>query len=155
LKGLEQLLAEHPFFAGMEPKDLALIAGCGTNARLEAGDYLFREGEPADRFYLLRSGRAVVEVHDPARGTITVLSAGEGEVLGFSWLMPPYRWVFDARALELTRALVFDGACLRDKCEADARLGYDLLKRVTGVMMQRLEAASVQLLDVYGGVRAR
>ncbi len=155
MKGLEQLLAEHPFFAGMEPKDLALIAGCGTNARLEAGDYLFREGEPADRFYLLRSGRAVVEVHDPARGTITVLSAGEGEVLGFSWLMPPYRWVFDARALELTRALVFDGACLRDKCEADARLGYDLLKRVTGVMMQRLEAASVQLLDVYGGVRAR
>jgi len=155
LKGLEQLLAEHPFFAGMEPKDLALIAGCGTNARFEAGDYLFREGEPADRFYLLRSGRAVVEVHDPARGTITVLSAGEGEVLGFSWLMPPYRWVFDARALELTRALVFDGACLRDKCEADARLGYDLLKRVTGVMMQRLEAASVQLLDVYGGVRAR
>ncbi len=155
MKGLEQLLAEHPFFAGMEPKDLALIAGCGTNARFEAGDYLFREGEPADRFYLLRSGRAVVEVHDPARGTITVLSAGEGEVLGFSWLMPPYRWVFDARALELTRALVFDGACLRDKCEADARLGYDLLKRVTGVMMQRLEAASVQLLDVYGGVRAR
>ncbi|MDP2529660.1 MAG: cyclic nucleotide-binding domain-containing protein [Candidatus Palauibacterales bacterium] len=155
MKGLEQLLAEHAFFAGMEPKDLALIAGCGANARFEAGDYLFREGEPADQFYLLRSGRVVVEVHDPARGTITVLSAGEGEVLGFSWLMPPYRWVFDARALELTRALVFDGACLRDKCEADARLGYDLLKRVTSVMMQRLEAASVQLLDVYGGAAAR
>jgi len=75
-------------------------------------------------------------------------------VLGFSWLMPPYRWVFDAGAVELTRALLFDGACLREKCEADARLGYDLLKRVTGVMMQRLEAASVQLLDVYGGAGA-
>lgn len=154
MTGLERLLAEHPFFAGMDRDDLALIAGCAANARFEAGQYLFREGEPADDFFLLRSGRVVVEVHDPARGTITVLSAGEGEVLGFSWLMPPYRWVFDAKALELTRALVFDGACLREKCEADARLGYDLLKRVTGVMMQRLEAASVQLLDVYGGARA-
>ena len=154
MKGLEELLAEHPFFAGMGRADLALIAGCAANARFEAGGYLFREGEPADEFFLVRSGRVVVEVHDPARGTITVLSAGEGDVLGFSWLMPPYRWVFDARAVELTRALVFDGACLREKCEADARLGYDLLKRVTGVMMQRLEAASVQLLDVYGGAGA-
>jgi CRP-like cAMP-binding protein len=153
VKGLEQLLADHPFFRGMEPGDVGLIAGCGANARFSAGEYLFREGEPADRFYLLRSGRVVVEVHDPARGRITVLSAGEGDVLGFSWLMPPYRWVFDARALELTRAVVFDGTCLREKCEADPRLGYDLLKRVTGVMMHRLEAASVQLLDVYGGAR--
>jgi len=154
MRGLEQLLAEHPFFEGMRGEDLALIAGCGKNARFGAGEYLFREGEPADHFFLLRSGMVSVEVHDPARGTITVLSAGEGEVLGFSWLMPPYHWVFDARALDLTRSVVFDGACLREKCEGDPRLGYDLLKRVTGVMMRRLEAASVQLLDVYGGAAA-
>jgi CRP/FNR family cyclic AMP-dependent transcriptional regulator len=154
MKGLESLLAEHPFFLGMTPADLALIAGCAANARFEAGTYLFREGEAADHFYLLRHGRVAVQVHAPGRGTITVLTATQGEVLGFSWLMPPYRWLFDARALELTSAIVFDGACLRGKCEADPRLGYDLMKRVARVMMQRLEGANVQLLDIYGGVGA-
>jgi CRP/FNR family transcriptional regulator, cyclic AMP receptor protein len=152
MKGLEALLAEHPFFRGMAEADLMLIAGCAANARFEAGDYLFREGAAADQFYLLRDGRVAVEVHAPGRNPIAIMSAGAGEVLGFSWLMPPYRWVFDARALQMTRALVFDGACLRNKCDADPRLGYDLLKRVTQVMTERLEAATVQLLDVYGGV---
>lgn len=152
MKGLDVLLAEHPFFRGMATADLRLIAGCATNARFEAGDYLFREGEPADHFYLVRAGRVVVEVHEPARGRITILSASDGDVLGFSWLTPPYRWVFDARAVQLTRAIVFDGACLREKCEADPRLGYDLMKRVAAAIMQRLEMASVQLVDVYGGM---
>jgi CRP/FNR family cyclic AMP-dependent transcriptional regulator len=154
MRGLESLLAKHPFFHGMTEADLRLIAGCAANARFGAGEYLFREGEAADQFYLVRQGRVALEVHAPGRGTITILSAKEGEVLGFSWLMPPYRWVFDARALQLTRAIVFDGGCLREKCEADPQLGYDLMKRVARVMMQRLEAASVQLLDVYGGAAA-
>jgi CRP/FNR family transcriptional regulator, cyclic AMP receptor protein len=152
MTGLQPLLAAHPFFSGMTEADLALIAGCAANARFESGTYLFREGDAADRFFLLREGRVAVEVHSPGRGAITVLTARDGEVLGFSWLMPPYRWLFDARAAQLTRAIVFDGACLRDKCEADPRLGYDLMKRVARVMVRRLETASVQLADVYGGV---
>lgn len=151
MTGLESLLVQHPFFRGMAPDDLQLIAGCGRNARFEPGAYLFRLGEQADHFYLLREGRVSVEVHAPDRGTIAVMSAKEDDVLGFSWLMPPYRWVYDARALQLTRAVVFDGACLRRKCDADPRLGYDLMKRVTAVMMRRLETATLQLLDVYGG----
>jgi len=152
MKGLESLLAEHPFFSGMTEADLKLIAGCATNARFEAGEYLYREGGAADRFFLLRSGQIAVEVHSPGRDPVTILTVGEGQVLGFSWLMPPYRWVFDARAMQLTRALVFDGACLRNKCDADPRLGYDLLKRVASVMSQRLETATVQLADLYGVV---
>jgi len=155
MKGLESLLAAHPFFAGMTAADLDLIAGCAANARFEAGEYLYREGEAADRFYLLRDGRVAVEIHAPGKNPVTILSVGAGEVLGFSWLTPPYRWVFDARAQQLTRALVFDGACLRGKCETDPRLGYDLLKRVAQVMSQRLETATLQLLDVYGGTAAR
>ncbi len=150
MKGLESLVVEHPFFHGMRPEDLALIAGCGTNARFTAGEYLYREGQPADRFFLLRSGRISVEGHAPGRGAVTVLSAGEGDVVGFSWLTPPYRWAFDARSLNVTRAVVFDGACLRAKCAADPRLGFDLMQRVARVIAQRLEVATVQLMDLYG-----
>ncbi len=149
MKRLEGLLAEHPFFRDMRPEDLALIAGCGSNARFEAGEYLFREGGAADHFFLLRSGRVTVECHAPGRGPVSVLSVGGGDVVGFSWITPPYRWVFDARCRELTRAVVFDGACLRGKCESDPRLGYDIMKRVAGVIAARLESATVQLVDVY------
>ena len=154
MTGLETILAQHPFFEGMAPDDLRLIAACGRNARFESGEYLFRMGQPADQFYLLREGRVSVEVHAPERGTIAIMSAREGDVLGFSWLMPPYRWVYDARAVQASRGIVFDGACLRRKCDADPRLGYDLLKRVTAVMMRRLETATLQLLDVYGSAVA-
>lgn len=150
MKGLQSLLAEHPFFRGLAPDDLELVAGCATNARFEAGEYLFREGEEANRFYLIRHGRVSLEYHEPGHGAVTILTAKEGDVLGFSWLLPPYRWMSDGRALELTRAIAFDGACLRGKCEEDPRLGYDLMKRVTKVMVQRLKSARVQILDVYG-----
>lgn len=150
MKGLVSLLAEHPFFDGMPAADLELIAGCGSNARFEADDYLFHEGDAADHFFLVRSGRVAVESHVPGRGVVTVLTADDGDVVGFSWITPPYRWVFDARARELTRAVVFDGACLRSKCEADPRLGYDLMKRVARTVNARLEAATIQLMDVYG-----
>jgi CRP-like cAMP-binding protein len=81
---------------------------------------------------------------------VTIQTVGPGELLGWSWLMPPYRWHFDARALEQTRALSFDGTCIRNKCETDHRLGYELMKRLAYVFTQRLEASRLQLLDVYG-----
>ena len=101
---------------------LELIAGCGQNTGFEAGEYLFREGDQADTFYLVRHGRVQLETFVPGRGAVTIQTVDEGDVVGWSWLFPPYRWHFDARALDLVRAVAFDGACLRGKCDERPRL---------------------------------
>ena len=144
-----ELLRRHPFFAGLDEPALAFIAGCCTNVRFSAGQYVLREGQPADTFYLVRGGRVAIEVGAPGRETIIIDTVRAGEILGFSWLFPPYRCQFDARAVELTRALSIDGACLRAKCDQDPRLGYQLMQRIAGVMRQRLQSARLGLLDVY------
>jgi CRP/FNR family transcriptional regulator, cyclic AMP receptor protein len=149
MQTLEPLLAAHPFFADLEPRFLQVVAGCAANGRFPAGTFLGREGESANQFYLLRHGKVALQIHLPDRGALTIETLEAGEVLGWSWLFPPYRWHFDAQALELTRALVFDGQCLRAKCEADHDLGYVLMQRFAHVMLQRLQATRLQLLDLY------
>jgi CRP-like cAMP-binding protein len=149
METLERFLAEHPFFKGLEPKYLKLLVGCASNTRFDAGQVIFRQGEEANQFYLIRHGKVAVETYSPERGGLTVQTLDEGDVLGWSWLIEPYCWRFDARALELTRAIALDGKCLRNKCEDDHDLGYELLKRFSFVMAQRLEATRLQLLDVY------
>jgi CRP/FNR family cyclic AMP-dependent transcriptional regulator len=149
MEGLERIVREHPFFLGMKEEFLELISGCAKNVRFEAGQYLFHEGQPADQFYLLRSGRVALQISAPER-TLTVQTVGEDEIVGASWLVPPYRWGFDAKALELTRAIAMDAACLRGKCEGDHDLGYEMMKRFMPVLIQRLHATRLQILDVYG-----
>ncbi len=153
MEGLERILREHPFFAGLGDASADLVCGCAKNVRFEAGQYLFREGEPADQFYLVRHGRVALELSAPGRGAITIQTLGEGDVVGLSWLIPPYRWTNDARAIDLVRAIAIDGACLRQKCEDDHDLGYEMMKRVVPILVERLQATRLQLLDVYG-VRA-
>lgn len=150
MNDLTQLLADQPFFRGIAPKDLELLAGCASNAVFKAGEMLFQEGQAADTFYLIRYGRVGIEVFAPASGPVTIQTLGEGEVVGWSWLFPPYRWQHDARALDLTRTLAFDGACLRGKCDEDPRLGYELMKRFSRLIADRLNSARLQILDVYG-----
>jgi CRP-like cAMP-binding protein len=150
IEGLERIVREHRFFAGFEESFLRLVVGCARNVRFEAGQYLFREGEPADQFYLLRHGRVALELSAPGRGRVTFQTLGENEILGVSWLIPPYRWTYDARAIELIRAISIDAACLRAKCEADHDLGYEMMKRFMPVLIQRLQATRLQILDVYG-----
>jgi CRP/FNR family transcriptional regulator, cyclic AMP receptor protein len=154
METMEELLGGHPFFAGLDADTLRLMAGCASNVHFGSGEYIFCEGAAADRFYLIRVGRAALEIHSPAGGPVIIDTMDQGEVLGWSWLIPPYRYFGDARAVTPIRATALDGACLRAKCEADARLGYQLLKRVTAVMYQRLESARVRLLDLYGSVPA-
>ncbi len=149
MEDLQRVLAAHRFFADLPPPHLALLTGCATNVRVPPGTFLARAGEPADRFFLLRGGKVVLEIVPPGREPLVVQTLGEGEILGWSWLVPPHRWTLDAVAVEETRALALDGACLRGKCEADHDLGYALLKRFAIVMAQRLEATRLQLLDVY------
>lgn len=149
MQTIEQYLPDHPFFAGLDADALALIAGCATNQHFGPGAHLFHEGEPADTFFVIRSGRVALEMRTPT-GSVVLDTASQGEVVGWSWLVPPYRWTFDARALDETGVVAFDGACLRGKCQADPALGYALLQRVVHVMSERLLSARVRLLDLYG-----
>jgi CRP/FNR family cyclic AMP-dependent transcriptional regulator len=150
MESLERFLRLHPFCRELDENHLQLMVGCASNMRVDAGQFFFREGDPANEFYLIRSGRVAVEFFAAQRGTITLLTLGDGDVLGWSWLFPPYRWSFDARALDLTRAIAFDGKCIRGKFEQDYKLGYEIMKRSVGIVEQRLEAARMQLLNMYG-----
>ena len=147
---IPELLVEQDVFTGLAQEDLDLIAGCGHNEVFQPGQYLFREGQAADRFYVLREGRVTLEMHTPERGSVVVDAGEAGEVAGISWLFPPHRWLFDGRAALLTRVVSLDGACLLGKCEADPRLGYELMKRFATVLNRRLDSARVRLVDLYG-----
>jgi CRP/FNR family transcriptional regulator, cyclic AMP receptor protein len=150
MRTLDALLVESPLFADLEQEQLELIAGCGRNATFGEGERLFREGDAADVFYLVRRGVVALDTYVPNRGALTVDSVGPGEIAGWSWLVPPYRWHFTGRAVEPVHAVQFDGACLRGKCEDDPAIGYDLLNRFAQVLVERLQATRFQLMDVYG-----
>jgi CRP/FNR family cyclic AMP-dependent transcriptional regulator len=155
MKTIEDLIAEHAFFRGCDAAAIAFVAGCGRNVHFQAGTRLMSEGESADAFYLLRSGRVALGYFDPDRGDLVVETLQGGDVLGWSWLFAPYRWHFDVDALEAVSAVAFDAPCLRGKCEADPRLGYELTRRFSRVMLDRLQATRLRLLDVYGPVGSR
>ncbi len=155
MKGIDALLSEHQFFRDMETSHLLLFAGCASNVRFGADTYVFREGAEADRFLLIRHGRVAIEAHVPHRGAVTIQTLGEGEIVGWSWMFPPYRWAFDVKALESVRAIAFDAVCIRQKSETDPALGYALLKRLTPMVISRLQATRLQILDVYGSGGAR
>lgn len=150
VEGIDSIIREHPFFQNMEERFQTLIAGCASNQRFEADERLICEGEMADTFYLIRHGAVAIEVHPPGQKSVILETLHENDILGWSWLVPPYRWMFDGRATQLTRVIALDGACLRKKTEADHSLGYELYKRIIPVMSERLGAARLRLLDVYG-----
>ena len=154
METIEMLLHEVPLFACLEPGQLELIAGCGSNVHFDTDQVLFREGDPADTFYVVRHGSVALETFVPSRGGVTIETLEAGEVLGWSWLFEPYRWHFDARALSPLRATAFDAACLRGKCDDDPKLGYALMSRFAGVLIERLQWTRLRLLDIYGSGRS-
>jgi CRP/FNR family cyclic AMP-dependent transcriptional regulator len=147
---LDEIVADSPIFEGLAQDQLELIAGCARNVGFEQGERLFREGEPADTFFLVRKGRVSLSTRVPARGAMAIETLDPGEIVGWSWLFPPYVWHFDARAVDDVRAVAFDGACLRGKCDADHDLGYELMGRFAAVMIDRLQHTRLRLLDIYG-----
>jgi CRP-like cAMP-binding protein len=149
-KDIEALVAEHSFFKDFAPEYRTFIAGCGKNVHFDAGQLLARSGDPANQFFAIRHGRVSIEIHSAERGPLMLQTVEAGEVVGWSWLFPPYRWTFDVRALDEVRAISFDGECLRGKCERDPAMGYDFMKRFARVFLERLEATRLQLLDLYG-----
>ncbi len=150
IKGLDSLLRQHPFFQGMDVDVQRVIAGCAANERYDADAIIHHEGDKADRFYIVRGGVVSIEMHVPGHKPVIMDTVQEGEVFGWSWITPPYRNAYDARAAQLTRLISLDAKCLRKKMKNDRALGYELLKRFVPVMAHRLAAARMQMLDVYG-----
>jgi CRP-like cAMP-binding protein len=149
MEDLERLLREHDFLKSLDKEHRRLMVSCAKNVRFQAGEFLLREGNEATTFYLIRVGRVALEIHVPAQGPVQMESVGPGDVVGLSWLIPPYRVHIDARAIEPVVALSFDGTCLRGKMEEDHDLGYALTRRLFEKAYQRLERVRLQRLDVY------
>jgi CRP-like cAMP-binding protein len=155
IESLKPIIQAQPFFAGFSEAMTDLLVGCAENVRYPKDAYLMHEGQPANDFFLIRAGKVEISIHGAQYGKLTVQTLESGEMVGWSWLVPPYRARFDAVSLEDTRALRFDGECLRGKCDQDPATGYELLKRVSSMLAQRLESSRIQLMDVYGRNSAR
>jgi CRP/FNR family transcriptional regulator, cyclic AMP receptor protein len=137
-------VSEHPFLRGLNQEHLQALADCAMRLRFQTGDVIFREGDPANRFYLLIKGKVQLETErDEKRVPVQII--GAGDVLGWSWLFPPYYTHFDARAVEPTEAMFFYGTRLREMCEEEHEFGYEILKRIAAVVIQRLVASQKEL----------
>jgi CRP-like cAMP-binding protein len=151
-QALDNVINGHPFLAGLKPEHLRALKDNAMMMRYESGEVIFREGDPANRFYLIQQGKVALESDLHENEPILIQYIGPGDVLGWSWLFPPYYWHFDARAVEPTEAIFFYGARLRQQCEEDHDLGYELLKRMSAVIIQRLQATRKQLLAMEAKV---
>jgi CRP-like cAMP-binding protein len=145
----DQLIAQHPFFKEFSAEHQALLRADATFTRYDAGQQLFKEGEPADRFFLVHWGHISLETFVPGRGILTIQTLGHGDVLGWSWLFPPYRWHFGAQALEPVEVTVFSAEKLKARASEDPRFGYELVGRMAFVLLQRLQATRLQLIEFY------
>lgn len=150
MRTIDELIAGARPFAGLDQPHLEFIAGCARNERYEAGQMLLREGEPADKFFLIRRGMVSLEIDSPGRGALMIETLETDDVVGWSWLFAPYRWAMDGRAIGHCSVVAFDGACLRAKCESDHTLGYYLMKGFAANLLDHLQSTRLQLLDVYG-----
>jgi CRP-like cAMP-binding protein len=146
---LENAVAAHPFFIGLSAHHLRLLSDCAIRTHFGRDQIIFREGETANRFYLIETGKVALESSARADAPVIIDTIGAGDLLGWSWLFPPYAWHFTARAVEPTAAIFFYGTVLREYCDRDPTLGLELFKRMSEVMTRRLQAARVRLLKAY------
>jgi len=149
-ENLSEILRQHPFLADLSEEHMQILIGCASNVRFAEGAYLIQEGQLANKLFLLRTGRVALDINIAPKGVLRIQTVGPGEVLGWSWMISPYRWHFSGVAVAETRAVALDGECIRKKCEDDHDFGYDMLKRLSHVVERRLEATRMQLLDLYG-----
>ncbi len=143
------VFAQHAFLQPLGERLLMTLASGATPFTAEAGTVLAREGEPARYFYLIQTGRVAINIHTNKRGDVPIQTVGPGEVLGWSWLVPPHLWQFDCRTLEAVQGIKLDAEWLREKCEQDHELGYHLLRQLLTVLATRLASTRRQLLDLY------
>jgi CRP/FNR family transcriptional regulator, cyclic AMP receptor protein len=145
---VDTLLA-HPFFKGMDLDHVTTIAECGSNGEYQTGEYLFHQGKTAEQFFILLDGAVSLEIQPGEQAPIVIQTRGAGKVLGWSWIFPGEEWKFNARVIRPVKAVVINTPCLNGKIETDAELGYELLRRVAKVMVDRLQATRMQVMDIY------
>ena len=150
MQAIDELLTASPALSGLSAAHRETVSGCAQLRVFAPGDRIMREGDPADDFFVLRRGAVALETTVPGRGAVTLQTLHDGDLIGWSWLVPPYRTAFDARAVAETHAITIDGACLRGKCDADPVLGYALLRAMATVFASRLQDTRLRLLDLYG-----
>jgi CRP/FNR family transcriptional regulator, cyclic AMP receptor protein len=150
METIEAVLETHPFFKGMSPQHLSAVAACGRRVQYKAGDFLCRETEEAQEFFVILSGSVSVEIFSFRRGPLTTATADEGEVLGWLWLDKPFHWHLDARARQVTRVVALKVKDLMARCEADHDLGYELMKRYANYLAVQFRVTKLQLVDMYG-----
>ena len=150
MNNIESILKTHPFLAGMSGEHVAIMAGKAARVHFEPDQIIFREGEPANRLYLIQSGKVSIESRGPGRGAVQTQVIGTGEALGWSWLFPPFTWHFQARAIESTDAIACEAGNLLVNCEEHPEFGYALMKRVAQVVIRRMQAARKQLVKIQG-----
>ncbi len=146
---LSEIMRQHPFLAGLSHEHIQTLIGCASNVRFADDSMIMHEGQVANKFYLIRSGRVALQVDIPGKEPLRIQTVGPGEILGWSWLISPFRWHFSGIVTLETRAIALDGECLRMKCEKDSAFGYEMLKRLSQVMERRLDATRLQLIDLY------
>jgi CRP/FNR family transcriptional regulator, cyclic AMP receptor protein len=149
MRTLEQTIADHPFWKGLNPHYFPLLNEGASEERFGLQQQIFQEGSDANQFYLIHAGRVALETFVPGRGVVTIQTIGAGEALGWSWLFPPYRWHFSARSIDATAVVTLDARALREKAQENHDFGYDITMRIAQVMLQRLQATRMQLLDFY------
>jgi CRP/FNR family transcriptional regulator, cyclic AMP receptor protein len=144
---ITRLVTEHRIFKGLAPRYAALLAEVAMLKEISENEIIFREGDPANRFYLILEGEVVLESVN-GDTAVKLQTIERDDVLGWSWLFPPYYWHFDARATQSTRAIFFYGTWLRENCERDHEFGYEMLTRFVPVVIDRLQAARRQFVKI-------
>lgn len=145
---IHDTLSKHPFFSELAPEHLSELEQAARELHFQDGDAVFRQDESARHFYLITKGEASIQIPSIYGPPLIVQKLGAGELLGWSWLIPPYKWHFDARATSDLDVIEFDGARLLQRCEKDPALGYQLLKRFSALMSDRVQAARLKMMEV-------
>jgi CRP-like cAMP-binding protein len=145
---LRSIIARHPFFQQMSESHLDALTGCAMQTQFPKNDFIFHQGDVANRFYLIEDGCVALEANQPGHGTIRIQTIGSGDALGWSWLFPPHIWRFSARTIEPTRAIFFYGTWLRAQFEQHPGLADELMKRMAQLVVERLQATQLQLVEI-------
>ncbi len=146
---IQKTLSENPFFSELDDDAVAFLVAHAKELKISQDEVIFKRGEHADKFYLVRSGRITVEIPAVYGPSLEIQNLGAGEVLGWSWLIDPYKWDFQARVEEDADLLEFDGAAVLENCEKDRNFGYEILKQFTELMSERLTGARQRMMDTF------
>ncbi len=142
-------LSNHVFFGALSDETLSFLDKCSSKSEIKKDQVLFHQGEAADHFYVVLAGQISIQMPAILGPSLEIQALGSGQVLGWSWLISPYRWSFQAKATEDSELLVFNGKAILARCEQDAKFGYELLKKFAELMSVRLDAARKKMMDEW------